>query len=328
MSSIGALLRAERERQGFSLEAIAQQTRIRRQYLESLEKNDFGGLPGRFFARSFANQYADFLGINTPELQAALQAHVAPPPPILGNESTPDPELVSWAARSEFTVDPLPNGTASAMNTRKLVASFVMLLATVIAAASVFWLWQRTNLQPTEANNSVIASPETASTAKAEPPPLVPETVSPPAAQPTNVEAKIDPAQTSTPPNVDQAVSPTASTATVANSSEPPLDGRIQLSVAATEDVWVRITVDGKVRFERVLAKGEVTRQAGNESARMLVGNAGGLDIRYNGSAIGQVGPRGHVRTIEFGPDAFRVIEPQKKPPSPTESQPQPVAGL
>jgi hypothetical protein len=114
----------------------------------------------------------------------------------------------------------------------------------------------------------------------------------------------------------------------VTHSSEPALDGRIQLSVAATEDVWVRITIDGKVRLERVLAKGEVTRQAGNESARMLVGNAGGLDIRYNGSAIGQVGPRGQVRTIEFGPDAFRVIEPQKKPPTPSESEPQPVAGL
>lgn len=325
------MLRAERERQGLNLAEIAERTRIKPQYLEALETDSFDRLPGRFFARSFTHQYANALGINTPELQARLQAQVAPVE-IFAAESeggAPTPELLRDSA---FAVDPLPNGSASAYQARRLTASLVMLVAAVIACGTVFWLWQRSQIQVSSANDGK-AAPAEAAVAVAEAPKEVtpPVQVSPPAAQPTNGEAKVDPAQATQQPQVSPAVSesqnPAANTSTAApNITTPNVPGKLNLMVIAREGVWVRVRVDGKVIVERKLEAGESATASGVDNASILTGNAGGLEIRFNGSDIGPLGPRGQVRTIEFTKEAFKIIEPQKKPDS-AGTRNEPVAG-
>jgi hypothetical protein len=42
----------------------------------------------------------------------------------------------------------------------------------------------------------------------------------------------------------------------------------------------------------------------------MKVGNAGGLDVRWNGKAIGPIGPRGQVRVVLFTPENFQILAP------------------
>lgn len=311
MASVGNTLRQARERQGLSLEAIAEQTRIKAQYLQALEADDFESLPGRFFARSFTNQYANRLGVNTPELQAALQLRLG------GLQSFQTEMLESITPSSpieQFTVDPLPEGTASAMNARKLTASLVMLFAVITACGAVFWLWQRSQLKISSANTlpteTAVPAPAEVTRQLLQPPTAaLPETVSPPAAQPTKSDAKVD-----SPVTLPQTVSTMATAPPVAAAREEVGSGPIRLSITARENVWIRITVDGKVAVERVLALGETATATGSSAARILIGNAGGLSIQFNGSDIGAVGPRGQVRTVEFTPGAFKVIEPQKKP--------------
>jgi len=43
----------------------------------------------------------------------------------------------------------------------------------------------------------------------------------------------------------------------------------------------------------------------------MKIGNAGGLEIQWNGKSIGPVGPRGQVRTVRFTRQDFQVLSPQ-----------------
>ncbi|MBI4902304.1 MAG: DUF4115 domain-containing protein [Acidobacteria bacterium] len=322
MATVGEILRRERERQGLSLTIIANETRIRLQYLEFLERDDFESLPGKFFARSFTNQYADRLGANSPELQAALQRQVEPQDlsPTFGQPTKPPANLVAWSD-DKFSVEPLPEGTASALSARKLTASVVGLVAVVIACGAIFWLWQRSQLSTTSAQ-SVAAPPVPVAAPAAktiEPPPVTQQQVSPPSAQPQqSSESALTPAGA----NISSTPAP-------AGTQPPPTptSGKISLEVIAKETVWIRITVDGKVQVQRALQAGESSVAFAEESARILLGNAGGAEIRLNGSSIGPVGPRGQVRTVDFTPGRFNIIEPQPKKTEPA-SPPQAVAGF
>lgn len=69
---IGACLAERRKQTGRSLEEVAEQTRIRRVYLESLEANRFQDLPGRAYVVGFLKVYARDLGIDVEPLLASL----------------------------------------------------------------------------------------------------------------------------------------------------------------------------------------------------------------------------------------------------------------
>jgi len=60
--SIGEKLRLAREARGIALRDISDQTRISMRYLEAIEADDYGRLPGGIFNRSFVRAYAKFIG--------------------------------------------------------------------------------------------------------------------------------------------------------------------------------------------------------------------------------------------------------------------------
>jgi hypothetical protein len=68
ISSFGARLKAERERQGFDLEAVSEETKIRTWYLKALEEEDFTQLPARVYATGFVRRYARFLDMDSEAL--------------------------------------------------------------------------------------------------------------------------------------------------------------------------------------------------------------------------------------------------------------------
>jgi cytoskeletal protein RodZ len=62
--NIGAALRAERQRQGLSLQDVADATRVRRNYLESLEAMRLDELPSRPFTLGYVRAYAQVLSLD------------------------------------------------------------------------------------------------------------------------------------------------------------------------------------------------------------------------------------------------------------------------
>lgn len=57
-------LRRYRERNRISLDEIAEATRIKRELLEAMERNDFSGWPRGLYARSWVRAYATVVGLN------------------------------------------------------------------------------------------------------------------------------------------------------------------------------------------------------------------------------------------------------------------------
>jgi len=90
---------------------------------------------------------------------------------------------------------------------------------------------------------------------------------------------------------------------------------QVVLNLSATEKTWLSITSDGKVIFSGVLEPSQSKTLKGAEVATMKVGNAGGVDIQWNGKSIGPIGPRGQVRTIRFTREHFHILSSSDESP-------------
>lgn len=66
--SVGEKLKEARLKQGITLEMVEDETKIRKFYLESLEKGRYEALPPEVYAVGFMKRYAKFLGLNEREM--------------------------------------------------------------------------------------------------------------------------------------------------------------------------------------------------------------------------------------------------------------------
>lgn len=71
--SIGEMLREERQLRRLSLEDMAARTRIRQEYLQALENNQFSSLPAATFVKGYIRAYAQLLGFDEQPLIALLR---------------------------------------------------------------------------------------------------------------------------------------------------------------------------------------------------------------------------------------------------------------
>ena len=91
MGSFGENLRREREQRGVSLREIADGTKISARFLQALEEDRVGVLPGGLFPRAFVKQYAAFLGLDADKAVADFVTAHAEEPPERRAHSDPKP---------------------------------------------------------------------------------------------------------------------------------------------------------------------------------------------------------------------------------------------
>jgi cytoskeletal protein RodZ len=127
MKSIGNTLRTARESQGRALADIAQELCVTQSYLSAIEKDDVSNLPGLFFYKSFARQYAAILHVD--------EALIAPELEALSVEETPalHPEI--------RLLDPLVEKTNRRFLLDVPLGWSVASLAAVLLLCSGFYSW-------------------------------------------------------------------------------------------------------------------------------------------------------------------------------------------
>ncbi len=305
MNSIGERLRQERLRQGLDLDQIGELTKISPLMLEAIEADDFERLPGSFFARSFVRQYARALGLDEEDFESELRrvagfGHPAADEP----QQAPMPEVV---ARPE-PVPPTRNSPS-----RQPLGSLVAFLVILAACSAIYTLWQKT--RATAAKSQQVSTVQTPSPTPppAETPAPFPEAASPtatplvetPAAEPA---ATPSPEPTQPPPPEPVASAPVA---------EAP---SIHLELRATSEAWVRVVSDGKTLYTGVLQPNEARVFEGTKSMTLRTGNAAALAATYNGKPLGELGPEGEVRTVQFTSSGYQVVAPAA--PTPPAAQP------
>ena len=80
MEGFGEKLRGEREKQGYTLEHVEEETKIRKIYLRALEEEKFETLPPRVYASGFVKRYAKFLKLDEEEMAKVFQNLAYPVP--------------------------------------------------------------------------------------------------------------------------------------------------------------------------------------------------------------------------------------------------------
>jgi len=84
-----------------------------------------------------------------------------------------------------------------------------------------------------------------------------------------------------------------------------PAASRLELDLTATEETWLSISSDGTPIFSGLLQANQTKTVEGKESANIRVGNAAGLEVRWNGKPLGPLGAHGQVRDLVFTSDKF-----------------------
>lgn len=72
------------------------------------------------------------------------------------------------------------------------------------------------------------------------------------------------------------------------------------VQVKAKEDSWVSIVADGKSVMERVLTADKKKKIKAGKTLVLRTGNAGGIEVTFNGVSLGSLGNENEPRTLTF----------------------------
>src|ERR1700733_7538256 len=135
MLSVGKTLKRARLEQGLDLCTVAAQTKISTKYLEAIESDDRKILPSGFFYKSFVEQYAKSLSLDTQEIRAEVDRVLS------ADEPLPLPGFESVVARN---VPPIT--FAHRFHTRRLNTSLASLVLVLAGCSGVYAWWHGARL--------------------------------------------------------------------------------------------------------------------------------------------------------------------------------------
>ena len=275
MGAFGDRLRREREMRGITLDEITESTKISRRHLEALENERFDQLPGGVFAKGFVRAYAHFLGID--EDQAAADYSAA-------RNEQPEPE-------DKFPLE-IHEEPKRELNPRRSKAPLVFAIAALVGVLVGYFFWLKSKPHSgTEVAQSTHQAAATSETTPADVPPAP--------AQPTATASTSTPAEnTSAAPAQEEPVTPKQQTPPAAETK--PAEKTFVILVKAKEDAWVSIVADGKSVMQKVLSADRKKKIKAGKEVVLRTGNAGGIDVSFNGKPLGALGNENEPRTLTF----------------------------
>ncbi|MGA8029223.1 MAG: RodZ domain-containing protein [Bryobacteraceae bacterium] len=90
----------------------------------------------------------------------------------------------------------------------------------------------------------------------------------------------------------------------------PDSTSAFRIELSALERTWLSAVADGRPAFSGILEIAETKVLEGHNSARIRTGNAGGVNVVFNGKPLGPLGERGQARTVVFTKDGYEVLQP------------------
>lgn len=85
-------------------------------------------------------------------------------------------------------------------------------------------------------------------------------------------------------------------------------DGSFRVQLSAVERTWLSIKADGQQVYAGTLEVDQTKILVGRQEGQVRTGNAGGVNIVFNGKPIGLAGPHGTIRTVVFTRDNYEVL--------------------
>ena len=279
--TVGQYLRQEREKKNISLESISQTTRISLKDLEALEKDEFHHFPAPVFARGFLRTYANQIGIDPNEIIALYEAQT---------------DSLS-ASKKTKVAPPSPNNR---LRVKYIITLFIFALVAVFAFS--FFFYKSPAPPPPPSPSPAKSSPPRPETKAPAPEPLPPQEKEP--------EKIPEPGMADKPAEKITSTQPAIAPAGV--EKEEKKERRHLLRVMASEKTWLRIRADDQPEFEVLLQPKEKGIWTSRRQFKVTVGNAGGVELSFNGIPQGRLGETGEVVHLLF-PKEIKKREPGEK---------------
>jgi cytoskeleton protein RodZ len=262
-------LKSVREARGLSLHNVYEITRVSLVNLTAVECGDFNHLPPPVYARNFIRKYARAVGIDEKPILDRYEKHL---------ERLKPP-------KEEITVQkPWPAAN------RRYVFLFMSLAAVIVSGilVSAIFLYDQVGQPPSPAPAVVVESPPTPVASTPENTEAIPASPAPETTSETTMKS-------ATPPvTPEKTILPPVSTA-----------GKLyHLVLDARELTWIRITEDQNPAYQVLLKPGERIERMASDFFQLDIGNAGGINLTFQGKPLGSLGKQGqiiHMRLPEKG---------------------------
>jgi cytoskeleton protein RodZ len=268
---------------GVSLDEIVATTKIGRRLLVALEEEQFDLLPGGIFNKAYVRAYAKCVGIDeeaaVAEYLEAAQEPAADTRVIAQQHASIHADGV--AGRSGFPVVP------------------VLILVVVAAGAAGGWkLYQERLLDHQQrvastASDSSVGEPS--QSALATPSPAQSSAAPAPSKLSTSTESSTSEARPSS------VSGPTA-----------PAAGAFELTIRPTDSAWVSVKSDGKYVVRGIIKPPDVRTIRASSEVVFFTGNAGHIEIAFNGKNVPLQGGSNQEQTLIF--DSRGVTQHPPKP--------------
>jgi len=285
-SGVGALLRDERRNRSMDIPQIARMTRLREHFLRAIEREAWDELPPQVFVKGFIRAYARALGLNERRVL----------------------DLYSQAKISQVEPKPLVAPEKTGRGRRILL---VLLLGILGCALLYYWQGVPSPKPPFEPAGGVEeatrpnAHPGERKAGAGESGPKVSVKVEPTdlrlEQRPTPMETA---AATPGPPSEPRPPLPDG----IDPYPPPPADpGSGHVLVAdVLERTWVQISVDGREPRDFIFQPESHLRWKADERMDLLIGNAAGIVLNYNGTILKDLGRPGEVIRVRLPEDVDR----------------------
>jgi len=289
-TTVGAEFQRARKRQSVTLDTVARDLNIGKEFLAAIENDDIESLPEPAYAIGFVRSYSRYLELDAAEMIVRFKAEA------LTKLDTDDLLFPTPIRENRFPVG--------------LLAIICLVVAGLGYGSWVLYTQQSTD-QSADNAGAMAAAPaakvKTAGTTDAG----STTNVSSKASAPSKVSAKVsDPSSTPATGATNNGTDNGAGRGTVSAKVHAG-EGKQRVLLRATSSTWIRIR-DGRnaILFTRVLRQGDqyvVPKKAG---VVVDIGNAGSLQIVLNGKVLKPVGPANMpVYNISLSPESLRKRE-------------------
>lgn len=323
MGSFGERLRREREMRKISLDEIAAATKIGTRHLRALEDEEFKKLPGGIFNKGFVRAYARFLGINEDQAVSDYLA-AAGEPENQTTEIMVDQLVAQHEAEKKVKARSRELETINRDQTGVPWGAMVALVLVIVAVGAGWTYYTRhkaqveaerarqsqaeqTTPQPSETqvvNSAAAGQPQDTTSAATQVPSAQQSSTG--TNQPTGTPVIASgTADGSLPASRKSATTAASSTPVLEPQTSPAAGDGFVVSIHATKRAWISVTADGKHVISGELTPADSKSFRAHSRVLLTTGNAGGVEISFNGKPIPPLGAEGEVRKATFTPEGI-----------------------
>ncbi len=287
LKELGSRLRAERQRQGLTIEQIMEITKISRVNINAIEDGDQSEFPHAVYAKGFVKNYAKALGMNSDEI---------------GEEFS---KLISFYPENDeiFKADE-PQQVKSSETTKSGSFGIIVLIVLLIGVVGglVYYLHDNSVFDLGSKQQTEVVAEQAPDEEQVPQPPVEPEVEKNVEEQSNTapaVEETAEVQQQSAEQAEEQAASEEAAPAPQVEAQPEVSEKLVEVTAKPGEACWIETIVDGN-RKEYVLQENDTLSLPYDESLKIKLGNAGGVEIKSAGKPFEFDSSKGKVMTFEF----------------------------